>query len=442
VLAGSLASGIGAYAFQVLGTRGLGEEAYAPISVLWTIQYLTLSIPLIAIEAYITRSVARRMQQGEGTGLRRALRVLTVWLLVTAGLLGAVTYIGRDALLGGFGDLALVSALIVLSYGAFVIVRGQMAGMDRFRSYGGATGLESISRVVLAGIVLAVVPTTQALAYILPVGPILVLAWWLWDGRAGGHTRAPEDTAAAPLAPELGGLEQQTSSGAIRFLAITTTANGAAQILLAAGPLILIPLGASAAEVSIFFVTATAARAPLAFALGGVLSRLLPPLVRLASAGQVRALRRVALQIAAAAVLVALTGAAGAAWIGPELIGLFFGAAFTPGRTFTVLTVLGVLLCTGALLINQVLIAQGLERRLLLPWLSGLTAAAVVVIAVPDATPTLRVTYGFITGVSLALAGLLVTILSSAASSPAAGSATSPASLPQPQPAPPGPTAP
>jgi O-antigen/teichoic acid export membrane protein len=113
VLFGSLASGIGAYMFQVIGTRGLGDAAYAPISVLWTIQYLALSIPLIAVEAYITRSVARHAGD-EDFSLRRPLRVLVTWLVVMAVLLGVGTYLARDALFGGLGDLAVVVSALVL----------------------------------------------------------------------------------------------------------------------------------------------------------------------------------------------------------------------------------------------------------------------------------------------------------------------------------------
>ena len=38
VVLGAGFAGIATYLFQIVGTRALGTEAYAPISVLWTIQ--------------------------------------------------------------------------------------------------------------------------------------------------------------------------------------------------------------------------------------------------------------------------------------------------------------------------------------------------------------------------------------------------------------------
>jgi O-antigen/teichoic acid export membrane protein len=420
VLFGSLVSGLGAYAFQVIGTRGLGEEAYAPISVLWTLQYLTVSVPLIAVEAYVTRLVARNAAD-PGFSLRRPLRVLSAWLAGLAAVLGVGTYLARDALFAGLGDLALVAAAIVGAFGAFVIIRGQMAGAERFRSYGGATALESLARALIALPALLLIGTTRSLAWILPVGPLLVVAWWVWDRRGGGvrHVAADADDVEAdpgaarevadvPTVPAE--LLDRPGRLAVRFLAITTAANGAAQTLLAAGPIVLIPLGASAAEVSVFFITVTAARVPLVFTLGGLLSRLLPPLTHQAQDGDEGSLRRATALLVLGTVAVAGIGAASAWWIGPETIGFFFGEAFTPDRLFTALTVLGVLLCTGALLVNQVLIARGSEQRLLLPWF-GAMAIAVAVLLLVETGPTLRYTYGFVAGVTVALLGLVVAVL-------------------------------
>src|SRR5690606_29991495 len=55
MVVGSLIAGVGAYAFQVVTARGLGEVGYAPISVLWTIQYLLLAVVLYSMESYVTR---------------------------------------------------------------------------------------------------------------------------------------------------------------------------------------------------------------------------------------------------------------------------------------------------------------------------------------------------------------------------------------------------
>src|SRR5690606_26791657 len=154
------------------------------------------------------------------------------------------------------------------------VIRGHLVGRERFVAYAVVTGLESVVRIVVALPLVVVAPSTRGLAWTLPVGALGVAAWWLLSGarRSAGVSAA---AGAPPAGAELG-----ASAG--RYLLATTAANAAAQTLLAAGPLVLIALGASAAEVSVFFVVATAARVPLVFAFGGLLSRVLPPLTALA----------------------------------------------------------------------------------------------------------------------------------------------------------------
>jgi O-antigen/teichoic acid export membrane protein len=403
VVAGSLASGVGAYAFQVIGTRALGDVAFAPIGVLWTLQYLMLTIALYAVEAYVTRSASA---DAGGRDLRRGVRKVAGWVVVLAVALTAATYAGRETLFAGVADLAVVAGVLVMSFGAFSIVRGRYAGAHRFRAYGVVTGLESLARLVLALGVALTLPTTRAMAWIMPVGPLLAVALWWWH-RSTVRARAPEEGPAAPAPADA---TQPLASGNVnRFLAATTTANASSQALLASGPLILLPLGAGPAEVAVFFITVTAARAPMAFAFGGLLSRLLPPLVQKAREGDDRALRRVArLVVPASAGLAAVAGLA--AWaVGPELVSLLFGPAFVPGRLFTALTVAGVFVGIGALTLNQVLIARGSENRLVLPWLAAVAIAAAVILVVPD-TATMRVTYGFVAGEMTAVAGLLAAV--------------------------------
>lgn len=391
VLAGSLASGIGALVFQVLGVDVLGEEAYAPITVLWTLQYLASTIALYSAEAYVTR--AATLHPGEPRALDRPVRVIAVWVAALALACGIVTWLLRDALFAGAGDLAVVAAALILSYGAFFVIKGRMAGANRFRSYGAATALESVGRILLALPVLLVLPSTRALAWVMPLGPALVAAWWSYDRTRGDAVEDPE-TAEAPSAGAAG-----------RFLAATTLANTASQTLLAAGPLVLIPLGALPAEQSLYFITITAARVPLVFALGGLMSRVLPPLTRLASAGGSAQLRRIALLVVPASLGVALVGAALGAVVGPTLIDVVFRTQ-RPDAIFVALTAFGVLLATGSLVLNQLLIARGLEHRLVAPWLTAL-AAAVVAALLTTGTATFRVSVGFAVGEVVALAGLL-----------------------------------
>ena len=419
VMAGSLAGGIGAYLFQVVGTRGLGEEAFAPISVLWTIQYLVLSIPMLSLEAWVTR------ETGLGHRIRRGLRFAIVAMAGLAVLVAAIGVSFADELFSGLADLGIVAGLLVVAFGGFVIARGHWAGEERFRAYGLATGGESLLRLAVLVGVLAAFGTTRSVAWVLPVGPLVATMLWLGDrGRRAGSARRAMVTDARSsevLVPP------EARSGG--FLAATTVANAAAQVLLAGGPLFLVALGAAPAEVSIFFVTITAARTPLVFAIGGVLSRLLPPLSRVVGRGDANALRRLSGLAVGGTIGGAVVAAAAAAAVGPSVVALFFGEGFRPARYFVTATAAAAVLATGNLALNQVLIALRAERHLPAPWLAGLAAGVVAALAL-DGTATDRVVSGLLLGELLALLGLSATVfwqaqprrLSSLAARPGTGS--------------------
>jgi uncharacterized membrane protein YoaK (UPF0700 family) len=84
------------------------------------------------------------------------------------------------------------------------------------------------------------------------------------------------------------------------------------------------------------------------------------------------------------------------------VIGVLFGAGFTPPRGFAALTGFTVLAMTGCLLLNQVPIARGAVGRLLPPWLAS-SALAVALIVALDGTPTDRVAAAVAVAVGVAL---------------------------------------
>lgn len=392
VLGGALLSGLGAYGFQVVGAHGLGEEDFAPISVLWTLQYLSLSVPLIAIETYLTRSFSAR----DLLTARAHQRVMASWIVVIASVTAVITYAWRDQLVDGHGELAAVAGLIVLAYGLVVLARGEAAGREVFRSYAIITGAESMLRLAVAAPVALLVSTTRALAWTLPIGPALAGGWWYL-------TRPPRSVLASGGAGSVLPADSPT-----QFLASTVVANGAAQVLLAGGPLVLAALGAPARDVSIFFVTITAARIPIVLAYGGLLSRVLPPLLRVTRRGNVRRLRQIVLVVSGSTGLIALVAAGVASLLGAALVARFFGASFRPPDGLAVAAAAGVVLASGAMLIGQVIIAQAGETRLMLPWLTALGAAAAVVAGM-GGDPTRRLAVGLVVGECCALLALALT---------------------------------
>jgi O-antigen/teichoic acid export membrane protein len=394
MIVGSFLAAVGAYLFQVVTTRSLDEVRYAPIGTLWTIQYLTVSIVLYSVETYVTRTWLRA-RGGRRTG--GSLARIWIWLAAVAVGVSLVCWWFSRRLFQGHEDLALVAGILVLSFGAFMIVRGQLAGSGRFKAYGLVTASESISRFAFATVAAVGAAGTRLFAWIMPLGALAAASWWPLLKR-----RRPEpvpETVAADT------LTQPRRTG--HFLVLTTAANASTQFLLAGGPLLLALMRADPAEISVFFVTVTAARLPLVFMFGGILSRLLRTFVRLADANEGRSLRKVAAWIAIGTAIAALLGGTLAAVIGPDVIALLFGQAFLPPWWVTAGATMGVVLGSGSMVLGQILIATGWERRLPGPWAIALIGSGVA-IAVTPGSPLVRVVGGFIVGEVLALTGLAV----------------------------------
>lgn len=374
VLIGGALSGVAAYAFTILGTRALGEVAYAPVGVLWTLQYLILTVGLLSLEAFVTR-------EGVVTGpIRRWIAVLVAGLLVAAFLTG-------PRLFGSSAPVwAVTTGLLALGFSTFVVERGLAAARGDFRTYAVLTGGESLVRLLVAGIVVVVWPTAEAMALTLPAG-VLAMTVLSWSRRR----RRPRSRAVTPVA-----------SGVGRFLASTTLANAVAQMLLAGGPLLTALVGAAPAVTSQVFVTTTAARAPLVLLYSGLLARLLPA-VRGADGPQ---LRRMVARSTVLTVGLAVVGA-GIAWaVGPWLVSVTFGPGLAPGRGFAALTAASVVLAVALLSANQVLIAVGAADRLPVPWVVAFVAGLGVAVALRTA-PDLRAGLATLVGLAVAAAGVL-----------------------------------
>ena len=391
MLVGAAAAAVGAYLFQLIGARSLGQVGYAPISALWTIQYLIVSVVLYPVETYVTH----RTLLGHAAGDPRPAPLARIWGWI-AGIALVVTvvcWILRRQLFLGLADVALVVGLVTLAFGAFMIVRGRLAGTERFKAYGLVTACESLARAALAAGVAWIAPTTRGVAWVMPFGALGAAGLWLTLKRRPREPRAARAVASSPRRPA-------------RFLVLTTGANGILQLLLAGGPLVLVFLGAPPEHVSILFVTLAAARTPLLFFFSGLLSRLLPTFLHLEGRDEGGALPRAASWIALGTCGVAVLGGLAAAAVGAPLLGLLFGRSFEPDWWVAAGVTVGVLLATGSMVLNQILIVQRSEDLSLAVWVVALAAVAVSV-AGTHGTPTARVVIAFVVGEAVALLGLL-----------------------------------
>ena len=376
---GIVASTLLAYAYQLVGGRLLGPEAFAPVSVLWTLMFLTGTVALTPCEQYVAReaTAGRRV-------LARASWPLLGLVLATAAASVSFTALTRDALFRGEAAFVLIAAALVATTAPLFVVRGLAIGHRRFDRYGAMLTLEGVGRLAFGAL------------GVLVVGGSAGWAWGIGLGPALGLLVAPR---------RLDGLATAPASGRVgAFLAPYVGASAASQLLIAGAPLAVAALGAGPATISIVFVTFTLFRAPVTvvYLLQG---RLLNAVVRLQLAGATERLERTRRRILAAGGA-AIASAGAVAWaVGPQVVVLLYGAEFGPDRTVAALAATGVAGAALAQLLGQLLVAEGRTAALALRWSAGLAVGAVLLVVLP-VPPATAVAGAFAAGTLTAAAGM------------------------------------
>ncbi len=380
---GILAGTLLAYVFQLVGGRLLGPELFAPVSVLWTLMFLTGTVGLTPVEQY----VAREATAGNRVLTRRSSSIGTV-IVLTALAGGTFTALTVDALFLGDRGFIVLGVLIVLATAPLFVARGLAVGQRRFDLYGLMLGLEGLGRLLVGGLGLLIVGGPVGLAWGVALGPALALLvpTLRFERRA---TRPASGGAAAFLAPYIG-------------------ASGASQLLLAGAPLAVAALGAGPATISIVFVTFTLFRAPVTIVYL-VQGRLLSLLVRLGLERDVERIARIRRSIEIAGIAaVALAGVTGWA-LGPGVVTLLYGEAFRPEPLVAALAATGVAGAGIAQLLGQLLVAEGRTAMLARRWAVGLVVALLVLALGPTLaalTPAVAVAAAFAAGELAAAAAM------------------------------------
>ncbi len=385
MLVATALAAVAAYLFQLVVGRALGPTDFAPLTVLWTLQFLVFTTVFMPMEQLTVRRL--NLDAPGATPWRLYLSVIAVTVF-GATAFAAVTL---DRLFAGEAAYLPVVAALVAGYGGFALGRGYLAGRRRFKEYALCTLSESVLRLALAGVLLALSVRALGLGWSLVPGSLVV---WLWRPLRGERRR---EAAAAPEA------------GAAAALAGFVAATAAAQTIVAAGPLVVAALGAGAAEVSVFFQTFLLLRAPLTVAYN-LVSRILPPFTRLVEQGEAATIRRLVVGIGATGAALAAAGFGAGYAAGPALVQLLLGAEYRPGALLAALAASGAVLATMALFAQQMLIAMRATGRLAAAWLAGLAAAALAV-ALGQAAPSLRVGWAFLIGEALAFTLLITATL-------------------------------
>lgn len=382
MVGGTIVAAVAAYLFQLIAGRTLGPTDFAPITVVWTIQFLVVTTVFLPMEQLTIRRLNAAAVEAAPWRL-----FTSVIVAATAGAL-FFTLITLDRLFEGEGLYLLVVAALIPAYGGFALGRGLLAGHRRFREYGWSTFSESTLRLVIAIVLLTLGAGALGLGWSLVAGALVI---WLWRPFRG--ERAADDGRVT---------ERGTAAALARFV----TANGASQTILAAGPLVVGALGAPAAEVSVFFETTLLFRAPLTVAYN-LISRILPPFTRMVETGAFAALRTWTLRMFAVGIALGGAGYGFGLAVGPAVVELLLGDEFRPGGELAAYAAAGMAIATVTLFAQQMLVAMQATGRLAAAWLCGLAAAALVV-WIGGSDPSLRVGRAFLTGEVVAFCGIVL----------------------------------
>jgi O-antigen/teichoic acid export membrane protein len=387
---GLVISGIATYGYLSITKRALGEDLFAPVSLLWFLTFILAPGFFLPVEQEVGRALAHRRALGQGSRpvVERA-AILEAILLVTI----TVAMVALSPLLVAHlfdGSWALFASLLVAfwCYALAHLTRGVWSGTGRFQAYGMLMGGEGVSRMVVA-VVLAAAGVKALGPYGLLVGlPALFGVALSRRGQRDVLTPGPE-ASWSELTPNLG------------WLLIGSVFAAA---LLNAGPIAASLLKSSDAEnvlVSQLSTGVIIARVPL-FLFQAVQAALLPKLARLAARGAlddfVKGFRKLLMLVLAVSVIAVV----GAFLLGPFVVRVFFDSELSR-RTLTLLALSSALYMI-ALALAQAIIALRGHAKVAAGWFVGMMAF-IAVVAVPADDLLFRVESALVAG---SLAALLV----------------------------------
>ena len=388
MLIGAGVSAIGAYVFLVNGTRAFDEVAFAPIALAWTILFLGATIFFLPLEQLMIREVSR------GPSPRQVMRthagVIAAGVLVPVVVGGVYTAMNLEDRFDGNAWFIAVVMLMLALVGIYFVGRGSLAGQERFRAYGNAVMADAVVRVLLGLAALAVAMTVLSYAVALVLTPLII---WFWKPFSV-ETSSPH--SGLPVENFFGGL---------------VIAQGASQMVLAGGPIVVAALGAGSmaddelnAIVSTFFVTFTLIRGPLT-ATYNLTARILPALTETHESGGAPQLARW-LQRAAVSGLV---GAPVLGWFayvfGPWAVAALYGVGYDPHPLMTAYAAAGIGLGIAVLVMTQILIAQARTVALAKAWVAALAVGGVYVL-MRAGSPEMVVSEAFVVSHLVALIGV------------------------------------
>jgi O-antigen/teichoic acid export membrane protein len=380
---GLIISGIATYGFLSVTKRALGEDQFAPVSLLWFLTFILAPGFFLPVEQEVGRALAHRRALGQGSRpvVQRA-AVLQAILLVTI----TIAMVALSPLLVTHlfdGSWSLFAALLIAfwCYALAHLTRGIWSGTGRFHAYAMLMGSEGVVRLAFA-IALAAFGVKAVGPYGILIG-LPAVAGVLISRRGQHEVLEPGPEASwTEITPNLGWL----LAGSVF-----------AATLLNAGPIAASLLKTSDSENVLVTQLSTGviiARVPL-FLFQAVQAALLPKLASLAARGAlddfVKGFRKLL-------ILVLIVGAAaviGAFLLGPFVVKVFFDSVLSR-RTLTLLALSSALYMVALALAQAIIALQG-HAKVAFGWALGM-ATFVAVVAVPNDDLLLRVESALVAG--------------------------------------------
>ena len=389
---GSTASGLLAYALFALVTRGLGADAAAPVSVLWTLWAFAGAAFTFPLQHWITRSVA----SGHEGDVRRASGRVSLLVAAAALTLGLTSWMFRDQLFHR-DDAWFPGMVVLVTAGSAVVgvVRGGLGGRGRFEAVAWSLVAENGLRCLLVGaLLLAGVRDPVAHGLCLVAGSLVVV---LWPGslRFGGTGAG----ASEPFA----------------FLGGAAAGQLASQVVLTGGPVLLALSGGSPSEVTAMFAALALFRGPYMVALGSV-PQLNLVVTRHSVAGEHAALRSLVRGLAILGLGAAAAAGAFGVLLGPPVLHLVFGSTVdvTAGQAAVLAT--GCTLAVANLVLMVGALARGRSTQVAAAWGVAILAGAGAIVGLNALSPTATSSGAFLVAelaATATLAGVVVRSLRS-----------------------------
>lgn len=365
VLVGAGVSGVSTYAVQVVVGRAVGLQPFADFSLFWAVTLIAALGFFLPLEQETARRVAGSIstRASRSTIWRRACRA-AAGVVITAAALGTVAW-----QFSSVSPVILVSfVLACLGYGLQFPARGVLAGQQRLAAYSAVVTTDSLLRLV-AAIVLLIVGVKSADVFALVVAASSLMAGLM-------ATILAQVWGTPGDGPDVSGL--------IRNSAGLVLAASCMQLLLNSGTVIARVAASPGQETVAAHLISfmTLARLPV-FVFQALQAVYVSRLAGHTHRGDVASTHRLIRRLAFFALGIGIATVAGAALFGPWAVGIF-GPAFRIDARSAAFIGLSVAFYVVASVANDISVAVGRHRRIVLAWPAAAVVATIVAVGIPD----------------------------------------------------------